>query len=133
MTLIEPKGIDECVYFTNRTIGNGKATAWVMKQKCPKCAKALMGKPVDSKGKVKIRAKEYQCPECKHTLEKQEYEETLTASVKYICPACGFAGETEVPFKRKKIEGVDTLRLKCAECGGNIDITKKMKKKRETD
>lgn len=131
MTLTEPKGMEECIYFTNRTIGNGKATVWVLRQSCQKCGKSLMGKPRDSKGKVKIRAQEYQCPECKYTVEKQEYEDTLIACVKYTCPSCSHAGETEVQFKRKKIEGVETLRVKCQDCGANIDITKKMKKRDE--
>ena len=127
MTLQEPKSMEECIYFTNRTIGNGKARAWVLRQKCPKCGKALMGKPRDKKGKVLIRAKEFVCPACGHTVEKQEYEESLTANIVYVCPSCRFSGQTQVPYKRKKIDGVDTLRIKCAECGCNIDITKKMK------
>ena len=47
--------MDECFYFTNRTLedGKGKATAWVLKPECPKCKKGPMGKPV-VKGKVKI-------------------------------------------------------------------------------
>jgi predicted RNA-binding Zn-ribbon protein involved in translation (DUF1610 family) len=133
MTLQEPKSIDECVYFTNRTIGKGKAMAWVFRQKCPKCGKALMGKPRDSKGHVKIRAKEYSCPACGYTVDKQEYEETLVADVRYTCPSCGHQGEAEVPFKRKKIEGVDTLRVQCAKCSSTIDITKKMKQGKGDD
>ncbi len=127
MALQEPKSIEECVYFTNRTMRNGKVMALVFRQNCPKCGKALMGKPRDKKDKILIRAKEYVCPACGYRAEKQEYEESLQASVKYTCPHCGFVGETEVPFKRKKIEGMDTLRLKCGKCGGNIDITKKLR------
>ncbi len=132
----EPESMDEVVYFTRRTIGSGKAAAWVYKQPCPKCGKEKMGKPV-VKGKVKIRAKEYECPACSHTIEKKEYEESLTCEVKYTCPHCQHEGEAAVPFKRKKIamineetgkkKMVDAVRIPCSKCGKNIDITKKMK------
>ena len=127
MSLKEPESMDELVYFTRRVIGNGKVMAWVHRQKCEKCGKALMGKPAGSDGSVKIRAKEYTCPECGHTVEKNEYEESLTASIKYTCPECKFEGEAEIPFKRKNINGVQTLRFRCGKCGSNIDVTKKMK------
>ena len=137
MALIEPTSIDEGIYFTQRSIGDGKIKAWVCKGKCPKCSKGLMGKPKDEKGKVKIRAKEYQCPECKYTVEQKEYEASLKASIKYTCPHCKNNGEAEIPFKRKKVqrfneesgkkETVDTLRFQCSKCGKDIDITKKMK------
>jgi hypothetical protein len=132
MAIKYPNSMEECFYFTNRTLGEkGKVTAWVYKQNCPKCKKAMMGKPKDAKtGKPKIRAKEYTCPSCKYTVEKQEYEDTLSAQVAYICPKCQNKGEIEVPFKRKKIEGVLTLRVNCEKCGENIDITKKMKEKK---
>jgi len=64
------------------------------------------------------------------TVEKKEYEETLAAEAKYTCPHCGNQGESTAPFKRKKIKGVDTLRIQCQHCGGNIDITKKMTAKK---
>ncbi len=123
----EPESTNECVYYTRRQIGEkGFATVWVFKQMCPECGKALMGKPV-VKGKVKIRAKEYVCPECNHTVEKKEYEESLTASCKYTCPGCEHQGEAEMQFKRKSIDGVQTLRFNCEQCNANIDVTKKMK------
>jgi len=124
--LKKPNSTTECVYFTNRTIGNGKAIAWVFRKDCPKCKKAKMGKPV-VKGKVAIRAKEYVCPSCNYTEEKKQHEESLTASIEYVCPNCSFKGEKEIPFKRKKVEGVETLRFQCEKCNSNIDITKKMK------
>jgi predicted RNA-binding Zn-ribbon protein involved in translation (DUF1610 family) len=132
MTLKQPESMDEIIYFTNRSLdgGKGNAKVWVFKQDCPKCGKALMGKPIGPNGKVKIRAKEYECPECKHALEKVEYEESLVANAEYECPSCGKSGETQGPFKRKNIEGVQTLRLQCQSCQGNIDITKKMKEKK---
>ena len=99
MALQEPESMAECVYFTNRSIGDGSAIAWVPKEKCPKCKKAFMGKPKDEKtGRPKIRAKEYVCPECNHTIEAKEYEETLTMNVKYVCPKCKNKGEIQVPI-----------------------------------
>lgn len=137
MNVKEPTSIDECVYFTQRIIGEGKAKAWVYKEKCPKCGNSLMGKPRNERGKIKIRAKEYQCPECKYKAEKEEYESTLTAQVRYTCPHCKCDGGAELPFKRKKVqrineetgkkETVEVLRVECDKCKANIDITKKMK------
>lgn len=138
MTLKFPDSMEECVYFTRRNIDNGKVVAWVFKEKCPKCGKALMGKPKDEKtGKVKIRAKEYVCPECGHKVEKGEYEDTLTVSIQYTCPHCGNKGETQESFRRKKVRifdeakqkkiAVDAIVFNCDKCGGKITITKKMK------
>ncbi|MBW3003260.1 hypothetical protein KY328_00935 [Candidatus Woesearchaeota archaeon] len=123
----EPKSMEELIYFTNRDLGAGLFRVWVYKQDCPKCGKAKMGKPTDEKtGKVKIRAKEYVCPECRYMVEKKEYEETLAAEFKGKCPNCKNEVEGTVPFKRKSVAGVQTLRIKCPDCGGTIDVTKKM-------
>ena len=129
--------MDQCVYFTNRIIGNSKIRAWVYKQKCPKCSKSIMSKPKDAKGKIKIRAKEYTCESCHYTLPEQEYEETLHAEIIYECPKCNSKGEATIPFKRKKVmmlneetgkkTSVEVLRFQCSKCSNNIDITKKMK------
>jgi len=127
--LVEAKSMEECVYFTNRAIGekfNGSVRCWVFRQQCPKCKKAFMGKPVVD-GKAKIRALEYVCPACKYTVEKQAYEDTLIANVDYVCPACQFHGGKVLPFIRKKVERVLTLRFPCEKCAGPIDVTKKMK------
>ncbi len=134
----EPESMDELVYFTKRAVGEGKVKAWVYKEMCPKCGKGLMGKPVDEKtGKVKIRAKEYVCPECGHTVEKEEYEATLTCEIKYTCPKCKFEGEIEVPFKWKNTKifneetqkdvAVKAIKFNCEKCNETIAITKKMK------
>ena len=135
--LKEPNSMDECVYYTLRDIGKGKIRCWVYKQKCPKCGKALMGKPRDEKGKIKIRAKEVQCPSCKYTLDEKEYEDGLTAEANYTCPNCGKQGEAKTPYKRKKVKimdeedgklvTVDVLRFNCEHCKANIDVSKKMK------
>ena len=122
-----PESVNECIYFTNRTLGDsGKAIAWVYKKDCPKCKKAKMGKPVE-KGKVKIRAKEYICPECGFTEEKVEHEDTLTVEIQYKCPYCGDEGEATTQYKRKTFEGVKAYVFECNKCGKKIGITKKMK------
>ena len=138
MPLKEPESMDECIYFTLRDLPNkGHVKAWVLKERCSKCNKGLIGKPRDPKtGKIKIRATEYQCPECSHKEDKNVYDETLTASIKYKCPYCNHEDETKIPFKRKKLQVLDekgkkttveTLRFNCNKCQKPIDITKKMK------
>jgi hypothetical protein len=122
-----PESMDACVYFTRRVLeGDGKAIAWVSKEDCPECGKGKMGKPRD-KGKVKIRAKEYVCPECNHTVEKEAYEETLTCNIQFTCPACKKEGEASVPFQRKSYKGVKAVVFTC-DCGEKLGITKKMAK-----
>ena len=121
--------MDECLYFTNRQVGNQKIIAWVCKVECPKCHKAKMGKPVVG-GKVKIRAKEYLCPNCGYTEEKQEHEESSTVNIQYTCE-CGHSGEATTPNKRKTFEGVPSYVFVCEGCGKKIGITKKMKKSKK--
>ena len=132
MPLKQPGSMDECVYFTQRSLegGKGSVKVWVFRQTCPRCRKAMMGKPRDKKGKVKTRANEYACPSCSYTVEKQAFEDSLAANAEYKCPACGNAGEAQIPFKRKNIEGIPTLRFQCGKCKANIDVTKKLKEKK---
>jgi len=131
MSIKEPESLDSCVYFTRRSLENdGKIMAWVYKTDCPKCGKAKMGKPVD-KGKVKIRAKEYVCPECGNTEPKEEHEPKLTVEIKYTCPSCGDVGEATTYYKRKTFEGVPSYVFVCNNCGKKIGITKKMKKSKK--
>ena len=127
MSLKLPESMDELVYWTSRNIGKGNVKAWVYREKCPECGKAMMGKPRDEKGKVKIRAKYYECPECKYKVDKQEYEDTLTANIIYTCPHCSHKGELQIPFKRKNYHGVPALVFVCQQCNEKIPITKKMK------
>ena len=138
MAIKQPNSMDECIYFTRRSIDKGQVKAWVFKELCPKCKKSLMSKPRNPKtGKTKIRAKEYVCPVCNNIVQEEEYEGSLTANVEYTCPQCDHKGETQTPFKRKKVRifdeelqkkiTVETLRFSCQKCGKNIDITKKMK------
>jgi len=128
MALKLPEDMDKLVYLTRRKTDSGKSIAWVEKCACDKCKKGLMGKPKNPKtGRPKIRSTTYVCDQCGHEEEKKAYEETLQANVIYDCPHCKKSGEQTVPFKRKSIAGVQTLRISCDSCGGNIDITKKMK------
>lgn len=124
----EPESMKQLHYYTDRKIGEGRARVWVFRKECPECGKGLMGKPKRN-GKFKRRAKSYECPECGYSMPKEEYEDQRIANIQYKCPECGHEGEMEAPYKRKKISGVLTLRIQCEECGSNIDITKKMKKK----
>lgn len=129
MSLKKPESMEGLVYFTRRSIDDkGKIMVWVYRQKCPKCGKEIMGKPKDPKtGEAKTRAKEYQCAECGFTEGKEDYESKLQAEAEYICPKCGFTGEQVIPFKRKKVKGVDALKFTCEKCSADILVTKKMK------
>ena len=124
-----PESMDECIYFTRRKYdtNNGKAIAWVQKKECPKCHKAKMGKPLDSKtGRPKIRSDFYECPECKFTEPKVEHEESLQVEILYTCPHCGHSGEAATQYKRKSWEGVKAYVFECEGCDKKIAITKKM-------
>jgi DNA-directed RNA polymerase subunit RPC12/RpoP len=129
MTLKEPSEMEELVYYTRRKLGDcGKIICWVEKELCEKCGKGLMEKPKDPKtGRPKIRSTEYVCNHCDNNEEKVEYESKLEAKAKYTCPHCNKEGDAVGPYKRKTIAGVSTLRLQCQHCGGNLDVTKKMK------
>ncbi len=138
MAIKEPESMDGLIYFTNRTIGDGKVSAWVYKGECPKCKKGIMSKPKNEKtGKPKIRAKEYVCSECDNVVDKEEFEETLMCEVKYVCPKCKKEGEAIVPFKRKNIKIFNETKKKdvtvkavvfnCEHCDEQIPITKKLK------
>lgn len=127
MALKKPESMDEVIYFTRRTLEpKGRVTAWAFKKECPKCKKALMGKPVES-GKVRIRATEYVCPACGYTETKAEHEKSLEVCAEYECPACGKTGEATTPYVRKTFQGVKAFVIACGSCGEKIGITKKMK------
>ena len=127
MALKQPESMDELVYFTRRKTDKSKIIAWVFREPCPECGKGLMQKPKGSNGKVKVRAKEYVCPECKHEAPANEYEETLTLNIEYTCESCGKDGEAQAPYKRKTFQGVPSYVFECEHCNTKIPITKKMK------
>ncbi len=126
MALRFPKSMDECIYFSNRSINDNSVTAWVYRKDCPKCKKVKMGKPVE-KGKVKIRAEKYVCPACSYSEGKTEHEESLELQAKYTCPHCGKEGESTTQYKRKNYKGVQSFVVACQHCGEAIPLTKKLK------
>ena len=130
MSLKMPESMDECFYFTNRKIEDGKGSiiAWVVKPDCPKCGKAKMGKPINPKtGAVTKKSEIYTCKSCNHTVNIVEYEPTLKVEVIYKCPFCGNEGEATTDYKRKKFKGVDAYVFECGKCKEKIGITKKLK------
>lgn len=127
MDVKQPESMDELVYFSRRTLEpKGRAIAWAYKKECPKCKKALMGKPVE-KGKVKIRATEYVCPECGYDEPKAEHEKELVMYVEYDCPACDHHAIGSTSYVPKTFQGVKSRVVACDACGEKIAITKKMK------
>ncbi|MBR9676080.1 hypothetical protein GOV05_03670 [Candidatus Woesearchaeota archaeon] len=121
-----PTSVNQCLYFTNRNFeDDGKIKAWAYKLECPKCKKGIMGKPV-VKGKVKIRAKEYACPECGYTEDKFEHEKNVVVQAAYTCPYCKKEGESETDFKFKSWRGVKAYVVLCEHCNEKIGITKRM-------
>lgn len=122
--------MDDCVYFTRRTLGNGQAMAWVLRGLCPKCGKGRMGKPFDAKtGKYKVRAKIYICPSCAYEVPSEEYAGTLECNIKYTCPHCRAPGEARIPFKRVRYQGVPSLVFDCGKCRQRIAIAELRKDK----
>ena len=126
-----PESVEECFYFTNRTLdeGDGSVIAWVHKPVCPKCGKGKMGKPINPKtGKVKSRADIYTCKECGYEVDKEEFDPTMEVEIEYKCPYCQNEGEATTAYKRKSFKGVKAYIFTCEKCGEKIGITKKMKK-----
>lgn len=119
--------MQECLYFTNRSLDKGIVMAWVYRKQCPKCKKAKMGKPV-VKGKVKTLADYYECPVCKYTEQKNEHEESLNLEAAYTCPSCGKEGESTAPYKRISFKGIQSYVVTCQHCSVKIPVTKKLKK-----
>lgn len=127
MALSKPNSMDECVYFTNRTIDSGHATAWVFRKKCPKCGKGLMGKPIKKGNKVDKKAEHYLCYFCGYQESNEEFENSLVMNVEYKCPYCNDEGETTTEYKRVKFEGVPSYVFECQKCKRKIGLTKKLK------
>jgi len=130
----KPKSMSELAYFTRRKDEFGTVQVWVFREDCTECGKGQMGKPINPKtGKPKSRAKEYQCPECSVTIEKEEYEDSLTANISYSCPE-GHSGEIQIPFERKRlpIKNPKTgknkykpgIKFNCETCDFEIKVVK---------
>ncbi|MBI4451846.1 hypothetical protein HY637_00315 [Candidatus Woesearchaeota archaeon] len=131
MALKKPKSIEECIYFTNRTIGDGRAMAWVFRKQCPKCKKAVMGKPQKKSGKIDKKADHYVCYSCGYTEMNEQVENSLVINVEYKCPHCGNEGETATEYKRKSFEGVPSYVFECQKCKKKIGLTKKLKESKK--
>jgi hypothetical protein len=136
MMIKEPESMDDLIFFTNRTDGRGKIKAWAYRPLCPKCKKGRLGKPMNEKGKVAIRAEECTCKDCGFTASKEVMEDAATLEIIYVCPFCGKSGDTTTSYKRKNWQGVPAYIFTCQSCQQKIGITKKMKvpkKKGEVD
>ena len=127
MPLKKPSSVQECVYFTNRIIGSGKAMAWVFRKECPKCKKDIMGKPQKKSGKFDKKADHYVCYSCGYKESNEQVENSLVLNVEYKCPYCGREGEATSEYKRKTFEGVPSYVFECQKCRRKIGITKKLK------
>ena len=127
MALKKPNSVEECVYFTNRTIGSGMAMAWVFRKECPKCKKGIMGKPLKKGNKVDKKADHYVCYSCGYSESNEQLENGLILNVEYKCPYCGNEGETTTEYKRKTFDGVPSYVFECQKCKKKIGLTKKLK------
>ena len=133
MPLKKPSSVEECLYFTNRSIGEGFATAWAYRKECPKCKKVRLGKPIKKNGKADKKADYYECPLCRYQESNEQVESGIKLEVHYKCPHCGNEGETTSEYKRKSFEGVPSYVFECGKCSKKIGLTKKMKSKKGKD
>lgn len=131
MPLKKPESMEECLYFTNRTIGNGRAMAWVFRKECSKCHKGIMGKPLKKDGKADKKAEHYVCNSCGYQESNEQVENGLVLNVEYKCPYCGYEGETASEYKRKIFEGVPSYVFECQKCHKRIGLTKKLKESKK--
>ncbi len=131
MELKKPESMDECIYFTNRTIDSGMATAWVYRKKCTKCNEGIMDKPIKKNGKIDKKAPIYVCYKCGHEESNEETEKDLKVEVDYKCPYCGFEGQTTTEYKRKNFQSIPSYVFTCEKCNKDIGITKKLKEKKK--
>lgn len=121
-----PESMDDCLYFTNRTLeNNGWVKAWVRRPPAPS-GKGLLGKPKDSKtGRPKLRSTFYVDDEG-NEYDMQEINKQLFVEILYKSPYTGEEGEAKVPYKRKTWQGVPAFVFEDS-AGNKIGITKKLK------
>ena len=131
MPLKKPSSVEECVYFTNRTISDGRAMAWVFRKECPKCKKGIMGKPLKKNGKADKKADHYVCYSCGYKESNEQVENSLVLNIEYKCPYCGHEGETTSDYKRKTFEGVPSYVFECQKCRRKIGLAKKLKERKK--
>ena len=137
MALKKTAGMDECIYFTNRTIGPGSAIAWVLRKECPKCKKDVLIKPSTKSGKPDKKSPIYVCKSCRYEEKNEDVENDLILNVEYRCPHCGSEGETTSEYKRNVFEGIPSYVFECQKCHKKVGLTKKLKeakkKRKEED
>lgn len=127
MELEKPNSVEECIYFTNRIIGDGRATAWVFRKECPKCKKDELRKPSTKSGKPDKKSPIFVCKSCRYEEKNEDVEKDLIINVEYKCPHCGNESETTAEYKRKSFEGVQSYVFECGKCSKKIGLTKKLK------
>ncbi len=130
--LKKPNSIEECIYFTNRTIDSGRAMAWVCRKQCPKCKKDVLKKPSTKSGKPDKKSPIYVCKSCRYEEKNEDVENDLMINVEYKCPYCGNEGETTSEYKRKSFEGVPSYVFECEKCKKKIGLTKKLKETKKS-
>ena len=124
----KPESMDECVYFTRRTIDeDGKAMAWVFRKKCEKCNEGVMVKPLNKRGKPDKKSLYFVCSKCNHEEDNDSVEASFVVNIEYTCPYCKHEGQTTTDFKRKTFKGVPSFVFECQGCNEKIGVTKKMK------
>ena len=126
--IMRPKSIEECLYFTNRAIGNGKAVAWVLRKQCVKCNQGHMIKPL-KRGKPDKKAEFYICNKCSYQESNNDVESNLIMNVEYKCPYCDNESQTTAEYKRKSFQGILSYAFECQKCHKVIGLTKKLKQK----
>ena len=131
VALKKPNSMEECLYFTNRAIGEGYAAAWVYRKECPNCKKPTIGKPIKKNGKADKKADYYECRVCKYKESNEQVENSLKLEIEYKCPYCGSESETNIDYKRKVFEGIPSYVFECGKCKKKIGITKKLKGKKK--
>ncbi|MBI1935434.1 hypothetical protein HYS31_03255 [Candidatus Woesearchaeota archaeon] len=131
MALKKPASVEECIYFTNRSIGSGMAMAWVFRKECPKCGKDVLRKPSTKSGKPDKKSPTYVCKSCRYVENNEKVENDLVINIEYKCPHCGNEGEATSEYKRKSFEGVPSYVFKCQKCHKKIGLTKKLKEKKK--
>jgi|SRR3989344_4544930 len=127
MPLKKPDSVEECVYFTNRAIGSGRAMAWVLRKECPKCKKDVLRKPSTKSGKPDKKSPIYVCKICRYEEKNEDVEKSLVLNVEYKCPHCGNEGEATSEYKRKSFDGVPSYVFECQKCRRKVGLTKKLK------
>ena len=133
MPIRKPTSMEECIYFTNREIGSGRATAWVFRKECQKCGNDFMGKPKKKDGKIDKKAGYYACSSCGYEGSNEQVESSLTINVEYKCPYCSNEGEATTEYKSKTFEGVPSYVFECGKCLKKIGLTKKMKENKKKE